>query len=277
MTKSTTNTVVLGTRPGNRDKPEDTLFSWLVSLEKTGVKNLSKQATTLAIQIGVVLVVHLVLKWQTINQFIPTFIYGPVVFLTATSTEVIPRTIYWVIFFTFGKNLVKRIQETGFLKAMQPIQWLGPELKKAFASLKNNAYPLFWGGIGVGLIIANNFSSYGLMLQAGNRIGKYFIALVISFTISYLLGEGRKHWLFKFSRLSASDLSRWLKFESHYSDNHTYIILSGFVVGLLADAPLILFHWDWGEYILGVFLIAGAIALAFRSKAPKAKQNEVTL
>jgi hypothetical protein len=126
-------------------------------------------------------------------------------------------------------------------------------------------------GLGTGLIIANNFASYSRFSQARNKFDKYFIALVISFTISYLLGEGRKHWLFKFGRLSASDLSRWFKFENRYTDNHTYVILSGFVLGLLADAPLILFKWMYGGYIIGALVLVGAVALAMQGKNGKAK------
>jgi hypothetical protein len=270
MAESSTDNVVLAAS-ASKGKPEETLFSWLVSLGKTGVKSLPKQVQTLAIQLAIVVLVQLVFWWQTINRLIPAAISGPVIFLTATYNDVIPKTIYWVIFFTFGKKLLKRIQATGFTNAMRPILWLGPELKKAFASLQTRAYPILMAGLGTGLIIANNFASYSRFSQARNKFDKYFIALVISFTISYLLGEGRKHWLFKFGRLSASDLSRWFKFENRYTDNHTYVILSGFVLGLLADAPLILFKWMYGGYIIGALVLVGAVALAMQGKNGKAK------
>jgi len=271
MAESSTDNAVLGAHSGSKGKSEETLFSWLYSLGKTGVKSLPKQAQMLAIQIGIVVLVQLVFWWQTINQLIPKFISGPVIFLTATYNDVLPKTIYWVIFFTFGKKLLHRIQTTGFAKAMRPIGWLVPELKKAFASLKTKAYPMLMAGLGTGLIIANNFASYSRFSQARNKIDKYFIALVISFTISYLLGEGRKHWLFKFGRLSASDISRWFKFENHYTDNHTYVILSGFVLGLLADAPLIMFKWMYGGYIVGALVLGAAVALSFQTKTGKTK------
>lgn len=271
MAKSSSDTTVLGTRSGSLGKPEESLFSWLVSLGKTGVKSLPKQAATLAIQLGIVAIVQLIFWWQTINRLIPTFISGPVIFLTATYNDVIPKTIYWVIFFTFGKKLLRRIQETGFTKAMRPILWLGPELKKAFASLQTRAYPMLLAGVGTGLIIANNFASYSRFSGARNKIDKYFIALVISFTISYLMGEGRKHWLFKFGRLTASDFSRWFKFENRYTDNHTYVILSGFILGLLADAPLILMQLMYGGYILGIVVLVVSAALFVQGNAPKTK------
>lgn len=269
MAGTSTDTAVLDVRSGNKGKSGETLFSWLFSLGMVGVKSLPKQAMTLAIQIGFVVLVQLVFWWRTINSLIPSFISGPAIFLTATYNDVIPKTIYWVIFFTFGKKLLKRIQQTGFTKAMRPILWLGPELKKAFASLQTKAYPILMAGLGTGLIIANNFASYSRFSQARNKIDKYFIALVISFTISYLLGEGRKHWLFKFGRLSASDISRWFKIQNHYTDNHTYVILSGFVLGLLADAPLILSKWMYGGYIVGALVLAAAVALLFQSKSDK--------
>jgi hypothetical protein len=271
MAKSSTDTAVADARQGTRKTNEETLFTWIVSVGVAGVKSIPKQIQTLAIQIGVVVLVQLVFWWQAINKLIPAFISGPVIFLTATYNDVIPKTLYWVIFFTFGKKLVNRIRETGFAKAMRPILWLVPELKKAYTSLKTKAYPMLMAGLGTGLIIANNFASYSRFSQARNKFDKYFIALVISFTISYLLGEGRKHWLFKFGRLSASDFARWFKYENRYTDNHTYILLSGFVLGLLADAPLIAMKMMYGGYILGLVALIGAVVLAFQGKAAKPK------
>lgn len=241
----------------------ETLVSWLVSLGKSGVKSFPKIASTLAIQIGIVVFFQLVFWWEGISQYIPSFIKGPVIFLTATYNNIIPKTLYWVIIFTFGKKLFFRIREKGFTKAMNPILSLVPELKKAYKAVEKKAFSLLLISGGIGLVIANNFASYSRFSGARNKMDKYFIVLVISFTISYLLGEGKKHWIFKFSRLSTADICHLFKLNNRYTDNHTYIIMSSFVIGLLADAPLILMKLKYGGYILGSICFAAGIILSF--------------
>lgn len=246
----------------------ETLVSWLLSLAKAGAKSLPRVAKTLVIQIGVVILVQLLFWWETIARFIPDFIKMPVIFLTATYNNAIPKTLYWIIIFTFGKKLLSRIRKTGLKKSMRPIMWLVPEFKKTYRMLREKSYSLLLIGGGAGLIIANNFASYSRFSGARNKFDKYFVALVISFTISYLLGEGRRHWIFKFSRLASSDFSRIFKTKSHITDDHTYLLLSGFVIGLLLDAPLILIHLKYGGYYSGcILVIAGIIAHFLIGKA----------
>jgi hypothetical protein len=239
----------------------ETLFSWLLSLGKAGFKSLPQMAMTLAIQIGIVLLFQLVFWWNGIARFIPGFIKGPVIFLTATYNNLIPKTLYWIIVFTFGKKLFLKIKNLGFKKAMSPIYSTIPDIKRAYIYLKSQANSLLLIGGGVGLIVANNFASYSRFSGARNKFDKYFIVLVISFTISYLLGEGRKHWIFKFCRLFCSDVSHLFKLKNNYTDNYTYLISSGFVLGLLADAPLILMKLKYGGYILGLACLIFGIVL----------------
>jgi hypothetical protein len=247
-------------------KPE-TLLTWLGSSAKAGIRNTPNIAKSMLIKIGIAILFQLVFWWEGIAQFIPSFIKGPVIFLTATYNNIIPKTLYWVIVFTFGKRLVTGIKTKGFLKTMKPIATLPGELKRAYGFLKDKALSLLLLGGGIGLIIANNFASYSRFSGARNKLDKYLIALVISFTVSYLLGEGKKHGIFKFGRLAASDLSRIFRFKNTYSDDHTYVIMSGFVLGLLADAPLILIKLKYGGYILGAaVLIAGIVLKILKPK-----------
>lgn len=248
-------------------KHNETLFSWLFSLGRLGVRNIPGMILTLAVQAGIVIFFQLIFWWDAISRYIPVFIKKPVIFLTATYNDVIPKTLYWIILFTFGKKLFDRIRKTGFKKAMRPIIWLVPELKKALSALEQKTvYFLLLTGGGTGLIIANNFASYSRFSGARNKMDKYFIALVISFTISYLLGEGRKHWIFKFSRLTVSDLTRLFRLKNRFTDNHTYIFASSFVAGLLADAPIIMMKLEYGGYILGALCLAGSIALSIAAR-----------
>lgn len=247
----------------------ETLFSWLIFQGKSGVKKLPSMAKVLAIQLAVILFFQLFFWWYVTSSYIPRNIRMPIIFLTATYNDVIPKTIYWVIVFTFGKRLLFRIKKIGFSKALSPIGKTIPRVKNSITALGDSAYSLLLLGGGLGLIVANNFASYSRFGGARNKFDKYFIAIVISFTLSYLLGEGRKHWIFKFNRLAASDVSRLLKKTNHYRDDHTFVLYSGFVLGLLLDAPLILMKLMYGGYYLGITCIIGAIVYAFYLKGKK--------
>lgn len=249
--------------PDYGEVPQETLFSWLLELGKTGIENLPEMLGTLLLQIGIVILIQIVFWWDTVARYIPKFIKTPVIFLTATYNNVIPKTIYWVIIFTFGKKLVQRIGEVGLAEALKPITGFIPGVKSSFERVSKKAYFYLLLGGGLGLIIANNFASYSRFSGARNKIDKYFVCLVISFTVTYILGEGRKHWIFKFGRLAASDISRTFKIKNNYSDDSLYILLTGFVAGLLLDAPLILMKSKYGGYQLGAVLLVAAVVTLF--------------
>lgn len=240
---------------------EESVFSWLIGIGKLGFKNLPKMAKQLSIQVGIVLAFQLVFWYEGISKFIPSSIKSPIIFLTATYNDVIPKTIYWVIIFTFGKQLLTKIRTKGLSVALAPLKALIPNFNAAMNEAGKKAIAFLLLGIGPGLIIANNFASYSRFSGARNKFDKYFIAMVISFAVAYFLGEGMDHWLFKFGRLSVSDLNRWFKLKLHYHERLMYLILSGFVFGLLLDFPLIMLKFAYGGYLLGGIALVGAIVL----------------
>ena len=257
-----------------KKEKKETLVSWAIESLQTGIRNFPKMVKLLAIQLGIVLAINLIF-WPLKTNALPgpiSSIVSVIIFLTATYNNVIPKTIYWVIVFTFGKKLFFKIKKEGFAAVLNPIKGIVPEFKKAQLALKEKSYALLLVGGGAGLIVANNFASYSRFAGARNKIDKYFVALVISFAVSYILGESKKGWLFKFGRLASGDLCRLLKRQSTYTDNHTFILLSGFVAGLLLDAPLILLKLMYGGYILGGVLICGAIGLTVFHLTQRGKQ-----
>lgn len=242
---------------------DETLMSWLGELVRSGVKALPAMLKQLAVQLSIVAGINLIfwpLKPHTLPAPLGSLVML-VVFLTATYNNVIPKTIYWVIVFTFGQRLYKKVRKDGLVVALQPMQQTVPELKRAYHAFGERAQVLLLAGGGVGLIVANYFASYSRFSGARNKFDKYFVVLVVSFAVSYILGESRKGWLFKFGRLAASDLSRLLNRPILYSDDHTFLLLSGFVGGLLLDAPLIMMRFMYGGYILGVLALTGSVAL----------------
>lgn len=250
----------------------ESVFSWLWGIGILGVKNLPKMGKQLVIQVGVVLAFQFIFWYEGVSQFIPTFIKGPVIFLTATYNDVIPKTIYWVIVFTFGKKIFNKVRTIGLAKTLEPLKELIPSLKNAIFEVKELANYYLLVGAGFGLIVANNFSSYSRFSGARNKIDKYFISMVISFTIAYFLGEGREHWLFKFGKLSIGDLNHWFKLKLTYNEKKMYLVLSGFVFGLLLDFPLIVLQIMYGGYILGIIAIILSLVMLFSK--PKVNPNE---
>lgn len=248
--------------PSSVPTEQETLFSWLRELARVGIKTLPAMSKQLAIQLGIVVAVNLVL-WPIKTYTLPAPLSSLVmlaVFLTATYNNVIPKTIYWVIVFTFGARLYKKIRKDGLAISLQPIRQLMPEIKQAYQALGERAQVLLLAGGGIGLIVANYFASYSRFSGARNKFDKYFVVLVVSFAVSYILGESKRGWLFKFGRLAAKDLSRALRRPIAYSDDYTFLILSGFVGGLLLDAPLIAMQLMYGGYILGVIALFAAFA-----------------
>jgi hypothetical protein len=55
-------------------------------------------------------------------------------------------------------------------------------------------------------------------------------------------------------------------------DDCVYILISGFVAGLLLDAPLIFAKWMYGGYIMGLIAAAAGIVLMFAAgRKPEVK------
>jgi hypothetical protein len=248
----------------------ETLFLWFKNTVSMGLKSLPSQAKNIAIRLAIVTAINLIF-WTAEPYLMPTFIgrvISLVVFLTATYNDIVPKTIFWVIIFTFGESLFKKLRTSGFKKTFAPLKETVPQFKEAFGLAKQKAIVLLLIGSGFGLIIANNFASYSRFSGAKNKFDKYFVALVIGFSVSYLLGEGRQTGLFKFIRLLTSDLSRWTKRNLRLVEHEIFIVLTAFVIGIFADAPLIAIGWMYGGYISGALCILAAIFYPMLNKTP---------
>lgn len=246
----------------SEEESKETLVSWVITSAKLSIKALPKMWKVLAIQLAIILAVNLIF-WPLKTYTLPTGIAKVasfIIFLTATYNNIIPKTIYWVILFTFGKKLFHKIRKEGFGKAISPMRAILPEFKKARKTVDQLSWSFLMLGGGAGLVIANNFASYSRFSGARNKMDKYFIAIVISFTVSYILGESRNNGFFKFLRLTVQDISNLMKKKASYTDDHSFLILSGFVAGLLLDAPLILMKLKYGGYILGLIILIGGIS-----------------
>jgi hypothetical protein len=258
----------------HRMAKEEHLIPWILSGIKKGFKIIPKHLKTLAIFGSIILIIN-VIFWQINTYFMPAYlqpfsgIIKLIVFLTATYNNILPKTIFWGIVFTFGRRLFKAVKKRGFKKAFACMQLTIPKFKEAFGRLNDQGYPILITGIGIGLIVANNFASYSRFSGARNKFDKYFVVIVIAFAISYLLGEARQSGLFKFVKLASNDLSNVLLKKDGLSDDGVYVLLSGFVIGLILDAPLIAIKFMYGGYILGLLALVAALGLGLKSKTVK--------
>lgn len=267
----------VGTRPDSAlEKQDESLLEWIISILRKSVKDLPKKIKSLAIFGAVVLTVNL-LFWS-FNPYLASPLLAPlakvvslVVFLTATYNDVVPKTIFWVMVFTFGKRLFKKVRKEGFKQTFSHMGQTLPLFLSALAQLKEKAYGLLLLGGGFGLIIANNFASYSRFSGARNKLDKYFIVLLMAFAISYILGEAKKTGVFKFVKLLNADLHRLFRKENRLTDEGVYLILSGFILGLLLDAPIAIMGIGYGGYILGGVALVGAVALQFIGSGPTAQ------
>lgn len=235
----------------------ETLYLWFKNTVRMGIKSLPSQVKNITIRLAIVTVINLIF-WTAEPYLMPTFIgrmISLVVFLTATYNDIIPKTIFWVIIFTFGESLFKKLRTSGIKKTFAPLKETIPQFKEAYVLAKKKAIVLLLIGTGFGLIIANNFASYSRFSGARNKFDKYFVALVIGFSVSYLLGEGRQTGLFKFIRLLTSDLSRWTKKNLRLVEHEIFLVLTAFVIGIFLDAPLIAIGWMYGGYICGALCL----------------------
>lgn len=257
-------------KPGTQHQSEtsgESLIGWFVGRVKLAIETFPKQIKRLAIYAAIILGVNL-LFWTVEPYFLPRYLQpfrsliSTVVFLTATYNDIVPKSIFWIILFTFGRKLIIQIKKRGLVKTFQSMNQIVPQFKHAQNQLGAKAYSLLLLGGGIGLIIANNFASYSRFSGARNKMDKYFIVLVIAFTLSYLLGESQKTGLFKVIKLGSKDIGKRIGKPKGLSDDAVYLILSGFIMGLLLDAPLILMQLKYGGYVLGGVLFIVGIVLS---------------
>lgn len=249
---------------------EETLFSWVKSMIVSVRKVIPGALKKLMIPLAVIAVVNIVL-WPLQTWKLPSSISNVVmffIFITATYNNFIPKTIFWVIVFTFGKRLFHRFRKQG-IKAFDPLKQVVPQLLSSYHQLKQRANTYLLLGIGFGLMIANYFASYSRFPGARNKFDKYFVALLVAFTVTYLLGESDRGGIFKFVRLLINDISRFLKKPYRFTEQMSHLLFGGLIAGLLLDAILILLKFMYGGYILGAISIIAAITLLFTVKKPE--------
>ena len=135
-----------------KEDESETLFLWFKNSFNSGVKSLPKLAKKVGIRLLIVVVINLIF-WTAQPYFMPSLlgnIVSLVVFLTATYNDIIPKTIFWVIIFTFGESLFKKFRSSGFKKTMSPLIETIPQFKESLQLSKEKGRVLLLIGSGIG-------------------------------------------------------------------------------------------------------------------------------
>ena len=234
-----------------------------------GGRNLPQLLKTVLIPLAIVTVINIVLESLT-TYYLPGFLRTLVlilIFLTSSYNSIIPRTVYWVVIFTVGKTLFKRVRSEGFSKVMSDFRQLPIDFKEAKLSLERFTNYLLLIGIGLGFVAAN-------FLSRNNRIDKIAVSFVLAIALINTLSKGKKGLLFTSIKLFYKDLTGFFKNIGSISDNQIYVLLSGFILGLISNTIFALIKLDFGGYILGVVLVGIGFIFIFNNNKG-VKENQV--
>jgi len=221
-----------------------------------GIKNLPRIIKSVLLPLVVVTAVNIALETiptYSAQGFARTLLFF-FIFITSSYNSIIPRTIFWVIIFTIGKTLFRRIRTEGVGKVLFDFNTLPGYLLEARKSLgKLSNYILLVSG-GAGFIAAN-------FLTRNNRFDKVLVTYVIAIALINTLSKGNKTMLFTALKLFYKDCTGFIKKAGLLTDNQVYILVSGFTLGLLFNSIFGIVKLDFGGYILGSLLFIAGLLL----------------
>lgn len=238
--------------------------SWqlILFLIGRGIRDLPKIIKSIILPLVVVTVINIVLESIPnfyVSGFLKTLLFI-IIFLTSSYNSIIPRAIFWVIIFTIGKRLYRRIRLEGFSKVLNDYKTLLDRLLKAKNALGMISNYILMASGGLGFIAAN-------FLTRNNRLDKVLVTYVIVIALVDTLSKGNKTIFFTALKLFYKDCTSFIKKAGVLTDNQVYIVVSGFMLGLLLNSIFGILKLDNGGYILGALLfIAGLILIWFGKK-----------
>lgn len=224
-----------------------------------GIRNLPRIIKSVILPLAAVTVINIVLESIPtfyVRGFVKTLLLF-LIFLTSSYNSIIPRTIFWVIIFTIGKTLFRRIRLEGFGKVLDNYRIFPGSLLEAKRGLGMMSNYILMVSGGLGFIAAN-------LLTRNNRFDKALVTYVIAIALVNTLSKGNETMLFTALKLFYKDCTGFIKKAGLLTDNQAYIVVSGFTLGLLLNSIFGIVKLDYGGYILGSLLfIAGLILILF--------------
>ena len=230
-----------------------------------GGKNLPRIVKSVLIPLAIVTAINIAI------ESIPTYsTYGItkvllllLVFVTASYNSFIPRTVFWVVIFTTGKTLFRRVKGEGISKVIDDFRNFPDNLKESRLALGGLSKYLIITGAGLGFIAAN-------FLSRNNRIDKIAVCLILAISLINTLSKGKKCLLFTALRLIHKDITGFNKNARIFTSDHSYIIVSGFILGLVLNTIFAFIKLSYGGYILGgIMALIGFILVILNNKEVK--------
>ena len=226
-----------------------------------GGRNLPRLLKTVLIPLAAVTVVNIVLESLS-TYFLPGFLRTLVLFLifiTASYNSIIPRTVFWIVIFTVGRTLFRRVRNEGFSKVVSDFRQFPVKLQETKISLGRLTNYLLLIGAGLGFIAAN-------FLSRNNMIDKIAVCLVLAIALINTLSKGKRGLLFTSIKLFYKDLTGFINNARELSENHIYILVSGFILGLVFNTTFAFIKLDYSGYILGGILFVIGLVLVLNNK-----------
>ena len=233
--------------------------SWelIFHIISAGIRNIPKLALTVLLPLAAITVTNIIL------ESIPTYkLYGftkvlvfVLVFLTSSYNSSVPRAIYWVVIFTFGKTLFRRVRSEGFATVLIGYKQFPTNFNKSRSAIGKAGNYILCIGAGFGFFAAN-------YLSRNNRIDKVLVCYVVAIALVNALSKGKKGMLFIMIKLFYKDIVAFNKNARTITTHQSYILVSGVVLGLIGNTIFALIKLDNGGYILGgVLAVVGLVML----------------
>lgn len=235
--------------------------SWelLLFLLGKSIKNLPKIIKSIFVPIIIVTAINIILESIPIyllHGWTKTIVLI-FVFLTASYNSIIPRSIFWIIIFTIGKELLMRIRTEGFRQLLRNYKIIPNTLLEAKRSLGILSYYIMFFSLGLGFIMGN-------FLTRNNRLDKAMVTYVLAIALINSLSKGNKTLLFTALRLFYKDCTSFIKNIKPLTYNQAYFAVTSFTLGLLLNSIFGIIKLDLGGYILGSLLsITGLTLILF--------------
>lgn len=243
-------------------------WQFILFILAKGIRNLPKLLLTVVLPLVIVTVINIILESipnYTLYGFTKTVVLL-LVFLTATYNSFIPRTIFWVIVFTIGKSLFRRVRSEGFVKVSGDFRQFPVRFKASKTILGKLSNNLLITGAGLGFVAAN-------FLSRNNKIDKVLVCYVVAIALVNALSKGKEGLLFVSIKLIYKDLTVFNKNKRGSIEHHIYIVVSGFALGLIGNTIFAVIALSYGGYILGAILTVLGLAMMFLKKN-EVKENQ---
>ena len=257
---------------------EDHFFKLLTGIIGRNIRNLPDYLKKNLVWLGPLLIVWLVL-WVNprqmplgLNLILGAIQNSPfaglIIFLTATYNGAIAKAFYIGIVSGTLIPIVKQLKQGQWPQLISKYRQVISIIKQAMSFRQKETLPnlLLFGGAGL---------AFSNLLTRNNGIDKYFICLLLSFSIFHALSRGTRDMVVRLFSAGYSGILSLFGKSKRPSLKLIYLALSGFALGTSLNFIPGFFKQNWTEphgYIFGGILMAAGVVLLMS----KGKSHENT-